>query len=1794
MAKRPTPKAGSGTRPGQPRVLPPPTLDAKVSVKKDKDFLDYFDDIESSAAPRVNASSLSSNGSQKRVEDEPETDSLSSYVMVSAPSAQKTAVSGVNADVELEKAGGAIPRQADLLNQAHASSQNASLEDGSRNPGPRTQHPTLRSVAVDGDVRVSGAPQPPASQGQPHESKGPATAAHSGNLAEVLSLFGTGHDPGEIFNTTPSRGAVVRRKGDPWGFDEDDGGEDGEEFARLEKPTAATTIITPHLHSRLGTQSPRVARVSPHTELFNSDDPEFDLVLEKSRSIPSPVTGHRVPERGLSPATSRHQQDNKNDLRTKSASGWSGQQRNLAGPMEDDFEYITQVPKSAPSSGTEGRPFADKLGGCSKQHRSDTAVSLHALLDDVVDDLEVSQKGMAVSPATGRPSRERSLSPVRPHQGGTRDVGEVGESSTQAHHADQMGGDDAGSGHSVRSKGDALPAAARCLGDASNPQRVGGGDSTSHDTNHHPSTADDASNCDKLLPQVMKAAVTQGTSQPELCEGLETAELARSMTASTSGIHVPVLVNEPPRSNGHTHAQPSELPSKAPEPTKQLDSRFEVLQVSSDPSPLQHSLSSITSPPQLVVRSMGLPSNLSLPSTWVPDSVEPVMFQLGPEESSSEAAISLTEQQQSVPPGGGNEMADPGDPLSEGIERRHQTAQKCNWMESVKPLAEAHVMESVKPLAEAHGSSSEQSHSLQESPPKQTNQGAPIQGPSESVSSKAEPAQVTKPVEESSEGPRSGEVNAHAQLEPSSDTQLRHPLEIASETLVPCNDPSSEKRQLELPGEVRNTLEQLSQSEASCTETQHIELSTGVRGAHPHPFIPDPTPSPGIPPTSEAPSHQDLSGTMSGGSPSPSKQDTSPSPVPESSPPNPPDGHTPKKPSRPVLSHQMSKILQERRGSSLDMAASPAPQPSTKDESGQALPSSERPAAKATSTTPAIIPTAPRERSSFKSLSAHFRSKSPGSKSTGNHGNSAMLPTVTQPTTTSVRPPSTSQPTPALQPWAPPHTVPSDLPTSSSSSNLPTSSSLPLSALPSFVSPNFTAVAVQPLHTLPAYIQPVPTSTIQHPISTSTTNNTIAQPHPTTAQPPDSHSSTLSLTFQPTTVPIILHPLEGTTKGQEDVVLDDPLTTEWNGGMLAPRPSDGARLGSGRDAPSARPPTPSKVSEPESEMLKAEKPRPQPPPPSSTSSSSETAPTPAASVVAVQDSGQAAVAFLTEASAHPMLLFEAPLQLHLAATLMLYVYYSLNPWNYLAGLLAGFFIFYFALLSAFIVVVYHTEEALRKELSQQGAQPVRHKAFEDTKLRIQYFESKEFLLTTAYNYETFKAVGEKLKSEVKLQNNFTLFVKAYNLVNNQPQTLFVERTDLRHCDVCLVPSHVAEKRRRRWSKKYPIRVTVLRGQHKELFLFCATSRMKEEWFRRLRDAREGRSAEFLIEQRQRFFHYIHRYFPSSTTASVERGTSSYTYDPHASQEMVPSGMYGKGKSGGEGLRRPLPSAATTGVNATGVNATVARRDDQHASNLQGKVEMVSMTTASAIPASEDDILDTTPLSSKVTVPVAKETDWMNVFIARLCWDVWHEDFWKKWATAKIQNVLSRVTTPSFMEKLKVSDVKLGMDTPVINKLVEGPILDPEGTWVYLDITYTGSFTMTIETKLKGHRSNPDSDGSDGEEEEEQQQVPPQPGPATPAEYQRKRTRLLGMVSKVAKIAYNNSSLVRKAAERVSSFPLVLTVVVRRLDGVLAINIPPPPSDTIWVGFRESPKLDLVATPQVGQKAVTMTPGDPLD
>ena len=53
-----------------------------------------------------------------------------------------------------------------------------------------------------------------------------------------------------------------------------------------------------------------------------------------------------------------------------------------------------------------------------------------------------------------------------------------------------------------------------------------------------------------------------------------------------------------------------------------------------------------------------------------------------------------------------------------------------------------------------------------------------------------------------------------------------------------------------------------------------------------------------------------------------------------------------------------------------------------------------------------------------------------------------------------------------------------------------------------------------------------------------------------------------------------------------------------------------------------------------------------------------------------------------------------------------------------------------------------------------------------------------------------------------------------------------------------------------------------------------------------------------------------------------------------------------------------------------------------------------------------------------------------------------------------------------------------------------------------------------------------------------------------------------MVSRLQKIA-TKSRIVARAAEKVSSYPLILSVEVKSLNGFLVLNMAPPPSDALW-------------------------------
>lgn len=57
------------------------------------------------------------------------------------------------------------------------------------------------------------------------------------------------------------------------------------------------------------------------------------------------------------------------------------------------------------------------------------------------------------------------------------------------------------------------------------------------------------------------------------------------------------------------------------------------------------------------------------------------------------------------------------------------------------------------------------------------------------------------------------------------------------------------------------------------------------------------------------------------------------------------------------------------------------------------------------------------------------------------------------------------------------------------------------------------------------------------------------------------------------------------------------------------------------------------------------------------------------------------------------------------------------------------------------------------------------------------------------------------------------------------------------------------------------------------------------------------------------------------------------------------------------------------------------------------------------------------------------------------------------------------------------------------------------------------------------------------------------------------------VDKITKSKYfqkaTETEFIKKKMEEVSNTPLLLTVEVQELQGMLAVNIPPPPTDRIW-------------------------------
>lgn len=393
-----------------------------------------------------------------------------------------------------------------------------------------------------------------------------------------------------------------------------------------------------------------------------------------------------------------------------------------------------------------------------------------------------------------------------------------------------------------------------------------------------------------------------------------------------------------------------------------------------------------------------------------------------------------------------------------------------------------------------------------------------------------------------------------------------------------------------------------------------------------------------------------------------------------------------------------------------------------------------------------------------------------------------------------------------------------------------------------------------------------------------------------------------------------------------------------------------------------------------------------------------------------------------------------------------------------------------------------------------------------------------------------------------------------------------------------------------------------------IYLFGRTGREKEEWFRRFllasRLKSEARSGGLPGVCKSAFLS------SHSRSSSVQSGAGGLEADSRSSSrgslEELPQPRH-----------RDAPSALSAGMR----QKMLLDYSVYMAKYINSQVASSSPTAAVAATAESPGH---SPASSPRTAKKIRRSSgesvepeaWVNAFLGRIFWDFLGEKYWANVVSKKIQMKLSKIRLPYVMNELTLTELDMGFSIPKILH-ASAPSVDHQGLWFDLEISYSGSFLMTLETKMNLARLGKEGEGlgehgkewprtyclADSDEESSSagssdEEDPPEllSDKAVPAGSEgfvggHRPSKIMRFVDKIAKSKYfqkaTETEFIKKKMEEVSNTPLLLTVEVQECRGTLAVNIPPPPTDRIWYGFRSPPHLELKARPKLGEREVTL-------
>nr|XP_046271900.1 testis-expressed protein 2 isoform X2 [Scatophagus argus] len=391
-----------------------------------------------------------------------------------------------------------------------------------------------------------------------------------------------------------------------------------------------------------------------------------------------------------------------------------------------------------------------------------------------------------------------------------------------------------------------------------------------------------------------------------------------------------------------------------------------------------------------------------------------------------------------------------------------------------------------------------------------------------------------------------------------------------------------------------------------------------------------------------------------------------------------------------------------------------------------------------------------------------------------------------------------------------------------------------------------------------------------------------------------------------------------------------------------------------------------------------------------------------------------------------------------------------------------------------------------------------------------------------------------------------------------------------------------------------------------IYLFGRTGREKEEWFRRFllasRVKSEGRGGSLSGICKSAFL-------PSHSRSSSTQSGGGLEADSRSSSR-------GSLEELSQSRQRETSSALSCG-------STGGMKQKMLLDYNVYMAKYVNTQAPPRSPAASDSPGHSPESSPKTTKKIRRSSEetvepeaWVNAFLGRIFWDFLGEKYWANVVSKKIQMKLSKIRLPYVMNELTLTELDMGFSIPKILH-ASAPSVDHQGLWFDLEISYTGSFLMTLETKMNLARLGKEGEGlgehgkewprtyclADSDEESSSagssdEEDPPEilsdkailPGGEGYVGGHRP-SKIMRFVDKIAKSKYfqkaTETEFIKKKMEEVSNTPLLLTVEVQDCRGTLAVNIPPPPTDRIWYGFRSPPHLELKARPKLGEREVTL-------